>query len=240
MFQELSCSSCDCDQCPQSELRRHQQQRRSRKSGRNHKHQTIVQPQQNHIQEPVSPGHSSDAGQCNTTSVSSTTIGGRTSITPSMLEHCSCLTETTDCPSEFSSVSNRRIQGSRLSSRTIGSTRSAGRSSVASRRMKEQSRVKSCHDNPVDVGPDVIQLAPGAADCDPHVLRLQLQFQQLRLQQHQQLQQQHQSNNQFDSGFITNSVQLRTLISQRLAMEGIKLSAPPYTSSSVRKLILIF
>jgi hypothetical protein len=55
-----------------------------------------------------------------------------------MLEHSSCLTEITDCASEFSSISNqmnRRVSGSRLSSRTIGSSRSTGRSS---RRVKDQ------------------------------------------------------------------------------------------------------
>ena len=236
MFQELSCSSCECDQCPHSENNRPQRHRGSRK-GRKHKQSSFAPTQRSNPGPDSNPGNVfSDSSQCNVTSVSSnaTTIGGRISVTPSVtpsvLEHSSCLTETTDCPSEFSSVSTRRVLGSRLSSRTIGSVRSTGRSSVASRRVKEQQADPSKRFMSADAGPDVIQLAASSAstgsEIDPHVLRLQLQLQQLSLQ--------HYPQHHFASG------QLRALVRECLAADGIKLSSPPYTSSAVRRFSLLY
>ena len=237
MFQELSCSSCDCDQCPHSDNR--PQRHRGSRKGRKNKQSSIGPTQRSNGGPDSNPANVlSDSSQCNVTSVSSnaTTIGGRISVTPSVapsvLEHSSCLTETTDCPSEFSSVSTRRVLGSRLSSRTIGSVRSTGRSSVASRRVKDQPGDPSKRFVSADAGPDVIQLAATSAstgsEIDPHVLRLQLQLQQLRLQHYPQ---HHFSSG---SGLINNSGQLRALVRECLASDGIKLSSPPYTSSAVR------
>ncbi len=226
--------------------RKNQQQSLNGRQQQNSGGNFANQPNKQQRCSPVSSSNSpsplgGDGSQCNPatastiTSASSTTttIGGRASATPSMLEHASCLTEMTDCPSEFSSISNqlnRRVSGSRLSSRTIGSTRSTGRSSTVSRRIKEQvePNQRFHHDgHQIDQGPDVIQLAPSTSvidTCDPHVLRLQRQLHKLRLQ--------HYPSQCAADGFMS-TVQLRALVRDRLSSEGIRLSSPPYTSSTV-------
>ncbi len=236
----MSGSSCECDQCPPASIgsrsASHHGSRSRNASGRKQKNkirQNAIHPQQqvrrtSPILTANSPSPLGDSNQshCDVptpsviTSASSTTIGGRSSVTQSVLEHASCLTEMTDCPSEFSSISNqlhRRISGSRISSRTIGST---GRSSVDTRRFQTNQFS--------DQGPDVIQLAPAsslpAEPCDPHVLRLQRQLHKLRLQHYP---------SQCDQNGLMGSVRLRAVVSDKLTAEGIRLSSPPYTSSTV-------
>ena len=233
-FQELSGSSCECDQCPPTSIgsrpaSHHGSRNASGRKQKNKIRQNAIHPQQQQVRRtsPISSANSpSPLGDNNIqshcdaptpsviTSTSSTTIGGRSSVTQSVLEHASCLTEMTDCPSEISSISNqlhRRISGSRISSRTIGST---GRSSVNPPRFQNS-----------DQGPDVIQLASLPAEpCDPHVLRLQRQLHKLRLQHYP---------SQCDQNGSMGSVRLRAVVSDKLTAEGIRLSSPPYTSSTV-------
>ena len=124
---------------------------------------------------------------------------GRASTTPSTIEHASCLTETTDCPSSDVSVIT----------------------SISRKTVQEAM-----------VGPDVIQrnMAPPSPPPPPPqhtIVRAQLH----QIPPHLQHMTRPLQN--------MPPLQLRMLVREKLMAEGIRLSAPPYTSPKVGHLINI-
>lgn len=195
--QELSGSSCECDNSRPPRSRRGS---RNASRRRCHHHRRVQSSRDN-----SSPSPRGAAG--------GTT--GRSSATPSTIEHASCVTETTDCASEASVITSI--------SRWPG---------------PQQQLRRSCRDRG-DLGPDVIQRAPPPPQQHQtvrarlHQIPRHLQHLVAPQQQQQLLQQQQQQQQQQHlQGVMLSPLQLRMLVRDRLIAEGIRLSAPPYTSAT--------
>ncbi len=225
--QELSGSSCECDpqqqqqvqQQQQQHLQQHQTRPRSRRSSRNGSARRKIQQRQQHQQKGSSSPVSSQGSQSPSV------------LTTRSVEHQSCLTETTDCPSEVSVLTSLSRQTA-----TPSSTAHAHNSSSTATLMSGGGGAAaggvvnvaaSC-----DEDLDVIQLAPpiissgSSATSQPPTCSSP--YRQTCCHHHQFGSRQHQQP-LCASNFTP--VQLRMLVRDKLIREGIRLSSPPYTAS---------
>ncbi len=141
------------------------------------------------------------------------------SATPSTVEHASCVTETTDCPSDVSVITSisRPLNGL-VSHAPSTSTANGG---VAHR---QPDLIQSYQPPPQHtiVRAQMHQIPDHLKHLTASARQQQQQKQQLVLQQQQQ------------PSVVMSPLQLRLLVRDRLMNEGIRLSAPPYTSATVR------
>jgi hypothetical protein len=183
---ELSGSSCECDTASG------RPPPRSRRGSRNASRRRCT-------------AHNNPAKGRDTSSPSPRGAG-HDRATPSNIEHASCLTETTDCPSSDVSVITS------ISRRPVS----------VLHHQQHQDRL----------GPDLIMRAPPQGPPQHTIVRAQLHQIPPHLQHMTAASRQAQ-------GVVMSPLQLRMLVRDRLMSEGIRLSAPPYTSATVRREILI-
>ena len=148
---------------------------------------------------------------------------GRGSVTPSCtIEHASCLTETTDCPSSDVSVITS------ISRKTMQMNPRDEQSS-------EQNNEQACSEkNSAGVlGPDVIQRFHSLGVVPPVSICNNPQTQQhtiVRAQLHQIPKHLQHMTRPLQ---VMSPIQLRVLVREKLMTEGIRLSSIPYTSPKV-------
>ena len=140
---------------------------------------------------------------------------GRQSVTPSVNEHASCVTEITDCPSSdvsvITSISKKTVQQcDQLSGHTV--TEASNHTSSVGQ-------------------PDIIQRMPHLPHMSAMMGPQPVQHTIVRAQMHQiPAHLQHLTR---PAAQVMSPIQLRMLVRDKLMTEGIRLSAPPYTSSKV-------
>ena len=149
---------------------------------------------------------------------------GRHSVTPSVMEHASCVTETTDCPSSdvsvITSISKKTVQHFDPNNENKSNNNGCVNSASAGHITSESSR------------PDIIQRMPTI--CPPMTSQ---QHTIVRAQMHQIPAHLQHLTRQAPSQ-VMSPLQLRMLVRDKLVTEGIRLSAPPYTSSKVSLIFL--
>ena len=185
---ELSGSSCEFSSSdPRSASSRRGSRNASRRRLRDHKNRDTSSP---------SPrGQTGAASQRCASTTPSTTI-----------EHASCLTETTDCPSSDVSVIT----------------------SISRKTLLDNLRLKSAAAAAEDV-PDVIQRVQPSSQAPP-MMQQQHQHTIVRAQLHQIPKHLQHMTRPLQ---VMSPLQLRMLVREKLMSEGIRLSAPPYTSPKV-------
>ena len=148
---------------------------------------------------------------------------GRGSVTPSCtIEHASCLTETTDCPSSDVSVITS------ISRKTMQMNRDEH---------SEQKNEQPVNSEQNNLGPDVIQrfhslgvVPPSMAQQVCNMPNSQQQHTIVRAQLHQIPKHLQHMTRPLQ---VMSPIQLRVLVREKLINEGIRLSSIPYTSPKV-------
>ena len=156
----------------------------------------------------------------------------RHSVTPSVMMHSehapSCITETTDCPSSdvsvITSISKKTVQQCDHPTALDQQQSSAPENSSSSQNRLQPDVIQRMHPSMYGMAPPTSSAAGG----NPAVLQ---QHTIVRAQMHQIPE--HLQHLTRPAVHMMSPLQLRMLVRDKLMTEGIRLSAPPYTSSKV-------